>query len=171
MIFLLVFLSSVTTAKASGVYQTPETFLQESFRGKVPKSRMIWLSGETGKVASDILQHRPGSLRTRYWLDKNRSAWVLDEIGKDKPITVGVVINDGKIESIRVLVFRESRGYEVKESFFTEQFKQARLKADKELDRHIDGITGATLSVRALTRLSRLALYLHQQVMVSHDAP
>jgi Na+-transporting NADH:ubiquinone oxidoreductase subunit NqrC len=33
------------------------------------------------------------------------------------------------------------------------------------LDRHIDGISGATLSVNAINKLSRLALYLHQQVM------
>jgi hypothetical protein len=32
------------------------------------------------------------------------------------------------------------------------------------LDRRINGITGATLSVHALTRLARLALLLHRHV-------
>ena len=30
-----------------------------------------------------------------------------------------------------------------------------------QLDRHIDGISGATLSVGAITRLASVALYLH----------
>jgi hypothetical protein len=33
-----------------------------------------------------------------------------------------------------------------------------------ELDRNIDGISGATLSVRALTRLARVALLLDAEV-------
>ncbi|WP_340679580.1 FMN-binding protein, partial [Paraglaciecola sp.] len=32
-----------------------------------------------------------------------------------------------------------------------------------QLNQHVDGITGATLSVRALNKLARIALYLHQQ--------
>ncbi len=47
--------------------------------------------------------------------------------------------------------------------FFTEQFRGTLLTAENQLNRHIDGITGATLSVRALKKLARLSLYLHQQ--------
>ena len=45
-----------------------------------------------------------------------------------------------------------------------DQFKDATLTGDKELDKKIDGISGATLSVNALTKLARLALYLDSQV-------
>ncbi|MCP4949490.1 MAG: FMN-binding protein [Aestuariibacter sp.] len=38
------------------------------------------------------------------------------------------------------------------------------LNSRFKLDRQIDGITGATLSVRAVTRLARMALYLHSQI-------
>ena len=34
------------------------------------------------------------------------------------------------------------------------------------LDKHIDGITGATLSVWAVTHVAELALYLSRQVMM-----
>ena len=46
----------------------------------------------------------------------------------------------------------------------------AGLKPGDELDRTIDGISGATLSTRALTKLARLALYLHQRSAFA-DAP
>ena len=39
-------------------------------------------------------------------------------------------------------------------------------------DRYDDGgISGATLSVRALKKLARLALYLNQQTQAAHDPP
>lgn len=170
-VLMLLFYSSIITANAKGVYQTPGAFLQEVFAGELPAVKTVWLTGETGKAAQQILQHKSASLRLRYWLKGKRSAWLLEEIGKEKPITVGVMINRNRIESLRVLVFRETRGFEVRHAFFTDQFKLAGLKQNLQLDRHIDGITGATLSVRALTRLSRLALYLHKQVVTQHDTP
>lgn len=161
----------VALTQAKGVYQTPEAYLDDVFSGTVPKSQTVWLTGKTGQTAQQILQHKPASLRLRYWRKKQRSAWVLDEIGKDKPITVGITIDRNRIEHIRILIFRESRGFEVRYPFFTDQFKQVGLDKQLRLDRSIDGITGATLSVRALTRLSRMALYLHNKVISEHDAP
>jgi hypothetical protein len=102
-------------------------------------------------------------LRVRYWARGARSAWILNEVGKEKPITVGIVIEAGKISRLKVLAFRESRGDEVRHDFFTRQYQDRRLQEDLQLDRAIDGITGATLSVRALNRLARLALLLDQE--------
>jgi uncharacterized protein with FMN-binding domain len=102
----------------------------------------------------------------RYWTRDHRSAWILEEIGKEQPITTGIVVQGGRIERIKVLIFRESPGWEVRHDFFTEQFKAAGLTEKHGLDRHIDGISGATLSVRALTRLARLALFLDHQIEV-----
>ena len=106
-------------------------------------------------------------MRVRYWGEARRSAWILEEIGKEEPITVGIVINQNRIELVKVLAFRESRGGEVRHPFFIDQFKGAGLRDDRQLDRSVDGISGATLSVRALTKLSRLALYLDGKVRVS----
>jgi hypothetical protein len=69
-----------------------------------------------------------------------------------------------EILDVKVLIFRESRGWEVRYPFFTDQFKDATLTAERNLDRKIDGISGATLSVNALTKLARLALFLDSYV-------
>lgn len=159
----LLYLAFATSA-AADTYQTPEAFLRESFSGTVPQPAALWLTGAVREQVKAILGHEPAQMRVRYWQDGQRSAWILDEIGKEKPITTGIVIDGSRIERIRVLVFRESRGWEVRHTFFTDQFKQRGLTADNGLDGPIDGISGATLSVRALTNLARLALYLHQQL-------
>ncbi len=150
---------------ATGTYMTPETFLAQSFPTGVPQSETIWLRGELAASVRDILDHPYGRLRVRYWAKAGRSAWILDEIGKELPITVGVVVDSDRIEHVEVLVFRETRGWEVRSPAFTGQFTSARLAEDNRLDRHIDGITGATLSVRALTRLARVALFLHNRIV------
>ncbi len=153
-----------TAVMAEAVYQKPEDFLSETFAGKVPEPAVIWLQGERKTFTQQLLGHRYPSLRVRYWRDQQRSAWVLEEIGKDLPITIGLVVNDGHLEKVKVLVFRESRGWEIRHPFFTDQFKGAGLDQSKELDRDIDGISGATLSVRAMKKMATLALFLDAEL-------
>ena len=105
----------------------------------------------------------------RYWQGGEKTAWILDEIGKEKPITIGVLVQDNAVDSVRVLEFREIRGWEVRYPFFTDQFNGARFvngaqRQGQVLNRQIDGITGATLSVGAVTRVVEVALYLNEQV-------
>lgn len=162
-----ILLAGTNLSVAKGVYQTQADFLINVFAGDTPKPKMIWLTGDLRKAATDILQHKPARLRVRYWANAEQSAWVLEEIGKEQPITVGIVIRGGEISLLRVLTFRESRGDEVRHDFFTRQFLQAKLNNDLQLSQSVDGISGATLSVRALQKLARLALYLDQQRQVN----
>jgi len=146
------------------VYVPPEQFLAESFDGKTPKPEVLWLAGDAREAVEKVLGHRASALRVRYWARGARTVWILEEIGKTEPITTGIVVDNGAVARIVVLVYRESRGWEVRYPFFTDQFKGARLAAANALDRTIDGISGATLSVRALTRLARVALLLDANV-------
>jgi len=156
-------------ALARGVYLTPEAFLSETFGATAPAPQVLWLKDDIKAAAEDILGHRYPGLRIRYWGEGQRTAWILEEIGKEQPITVGLVVKQQKMERITVLEFRESRGWEVRHPFFTEQFQGIGLTAERELDQPIDGISGATLSVRALKKLAVLALYLHRQTPFGHD--
>jgi hypothetical protein len=165
--FLLLLLPVCTLAE--GPYQTAEAFLDEIFNDKPPAPEVVWLLGEVKETTKEILGHAYPGIRVRYWGEAGRTAWVLEEVGKTQPITVGLVVNKDGLESIRVLAFRESRGWEVRYPFFTDQFSGIRLTTDYKLDRDIDGISGATLSVRALKKLARLALYLHQQTALDND--
>lgn len=140
-----------------------ERFLGETL-GKPPAAEMLWLVGDLQPAARAILDHDYPAARVRYWRAGTRTVWVLDEIGKEMPITVGIAIDKGAVERVKVLVYRESRGWEVKSASFVAQFFGAKLDSNKKLDKQIDGISGATLSVRALNRLTRLALLFDQHV-------
>ena len=161
-LFLLIILVA-GSVMARGTYLEPADFIRQTFPDSPPAPSVIWLTGELKQRFNEIAGHDPSSLRLRYWAQDERSAWILEEIGKTEPITVGVVVNAGRIERLQVLAFRESRGDEVRHPFFTKQFEGAALNQAQQLNLPIDGISGATLSVRALQRIARLALLLHRR--------
>jgi len=162
-IAVLTLFASVAIAQSS-VYQSKPEFLTESLGTAQPQSDVIWFDDELRALATEVLGHPPGMMRMRYWYDGPRTAWIVDEVGKEKPITLGIVIQNGEIQQMNVLQFRESRGWEIRYPFFTDQFDGVRLDKNDRLSERIDGITGATLSVRAATRSANLALVLSEHI-------
>jgi hypothetical protein len=160
-VFLAGWLLLATSPFASAmetVHQNPADFLEAYLPGC--EKRALWLD-QAAKAEVEHLLERPfPGVRVRYCQAAGKTAWILDEIGKTEPITTGVVVDHGRVERVRVLIFRESRGGEVHRDAFTRQYLQAELRKDGSLDRGIDGITGATLSVWAVSRQVRLALLL-----------
>lgn len=153
---------------AARAEMTLDAFLSESFGGAAPASTMLWLTPAVKQRVAAILGHDYPGLRVKYWRKGERTAWVLDEVGKEQPITMGVVVEQGQILNVDVLSYRESRGGEVRQGFFRQQFTHARLVPGDRLSQPIDGITGATLSVGAMTRVARVALALHDVVVGAH---
>jgi hypothetical protein len=153
-------LLATLSANAESVYQQPADFIATVFNDDPPNSEVLWITKDIRADVSRLLGRELKNLRIRYGKKGTRSAWILDEIGKDLPITTGVVIDAGVIKDIQVLVFRESRGWEVRYPFFTDQFNDATLDKKHRLDKQVDNISGATMSVNALKHQARLALLL-----------
>jgi FMN-binding domain len=145
-------------------YLGRDAFLRQAFTDQQPVMHTLWLTEETRMAAKTTLGWAPAALRLRYWRAGERTAWILEDIGKEKPITLGIVVAAARIERVEVLAFRESRGWEIRYPFFTSQFMGLTLAPDGYLSQPVDGITGATLSVRAVERVARLALWLDAQV-------
>ena len=145
-------------------YLGRDDFLKLVFGDGQPVQHTLWLSAEKKAAAKAAVGWAPAALRLRYWQAGTRTAWIIEDIGKEKPITLGVAIAGQHIERVEVLAFRESRGWEIRYPFFTGQFNGLGLAADGYLSGPVDGITGATLSVRAVDRMARLALWLDTQV-------
>ncbi len=145
------------------IYLEPDLFIQQSFAG-APEQKVLWLTKDTKAQIKEVFGRDYQGLRIRYWQLGERTAWILEEIGKVKPITTGFLVEGDAMLQMRVLIYRESHGWEVRYPFFTDQFTGLQRDQENKLNRKIDGISGATLSVNALTRLSQLALFLHQEV-------
>ncbi|MFT7267086.1 MAG: Na+-translocating ferredoxin:NAD+ oxidoreductase RnfG subunit [Porticoccus sp.] len=163
---LSVLISSNTHSKT---YQTTPDFLSEHFNSSTLEAKSLWLTPEVKNQSSEILGRIVRGMRVRYYQEGEKTAWIFEEIGKEKPITIGILVNgtleNFHIQHVKVLAFRETRGWEVRYPSFTNQYKNVKMTSDYKLDQYIDGITGATLSVRALNKSARLALFYHQQVL------
>ena len=162
LIYAIILLSAAPSA-AVDVYLEPQTFIAAAFDNQPPKPRKLWIKGRIKEQIHAILGTGLGSIRIKYWQDGARTAWILEALGRDRPITAGFVVDGAEITQVAILIYRESRGGEVRYPFFTDQFFGARLTDDNHLDRHIDGITGATLSVRSITALAQIALLVHSE--------
>ena len=157
--FLLIGLFAPAAQGREDVYLAPEQFIAEATGTPVPKPDILWLTKDVAAQAARILGHAPSQLRQRYWKSSGKTVWIMEEIGKEEPITAGFVVENGKILQARVLIYRESRGGEIRYPTFLKQYEGVALDTEQQLDRNIDGISGATLSVRAMGRMARLALY------------
>lgn len=167
--FLIAGLLTAEAGRAEEVYQLPQAFLAEAFENAPPEKEVFWVTKELRPEVNEIMEHAYPVLRIPYWRKGARTAWILEEIGKVKPITVGVVIDQGKMERLKVLIYRESHGWEVRYPFFTDQFREAQLTDGKRLTQVIDNISGATMSVDALRNVARLALFLDAKVQADAD--
>jgi FMN-binding domain len=143
-------------------YLTQEQFIQNVFGKNAAKLETLWMTKDVAQQADKILGRAPKQLRQRYYKSGQQTAWVLDEIGKEEPITAGFVVENGKIVQTSILAYRESRGGEVRHANFLKQYQGVSLLPDSFLNKNIDGISGATLSVRAMGKMARLALYFDQ---------
>jgi len=165
-IILLAF--SVLATAQRGTFVSADELRELAYPGDSLNWQTLWVTGEQRASMEAILDHSFKSLRVRYWGKDQRTTWVFEEIGKELPITFGVIVEGDSIVDIVVMEYRESRGGEVRYPFFTQQFKGIGLDLGDGSGDHyglngsIDGITGATLSVRAMKKIATLALFCHQ---------
>lgn len=162
---LVLALFAACPVHAAEVIETPQAFVASAFAGHTPTQAVLWLTPDIQSGISRIMGQRLPNLRQRYWRDGQRTAWILEKVGKEEPITAGFVIEHGHIVSAHVLIYRETRGWEIRYPNFRDQFIGLSLDPQLALNGKFDGIAGATLSVNAMGTMARLALYLHRAAL------
>ena len=79
-------------------------------------------------------------------------AVVQNTIGKHKPMTYMVGVDgQGSISDIELLVFRESRGSEIRQKRFNSQYEGKTVLDPVRINKDIINISGATMSVRSMS--------------------
>ncbi len=163
-VFILITLvaASLPGMAATTVYQKPSEFIRSVCGGKIPTTRTLTLTASHQSKIRRLMGHEYRPSKVRYWMSGRRMVVILEEVGKTQPITTGFVVNGGKIELVKMLIYRETIGAEVRRTSFTNQFKGATIGSNGKLTRRINNIAGATLSTRAFMEMGRVAVYLDQ---------
>ncbi len=93
-------------------------------------------------------------------------AIVMNAVGKTLPITFMVGIRvDGTVDQVLLMAFREPRGYEVERAVFRRQYRGKSVVDPIRRGRDIRNISGATLSVDAMSRGVKRALVLYEHLL------
>ncbi len=107
----------------------------------------------TALVTRYAVQNEAGIAGYAY-LDKHRV--------RTLPQTLMVALDaEGALVGIRVLAFREPAEYMARDGWL-EQFRGKTVDDDIRMKKNIDGITGATLTARAVTQCARRVMAVHQ---------
>jgi Na+-translocating ferredoxin:NAD+ oxidoreductase RnfG subunit len=87
---------------------------------------------------------------------------LLDNVlGKVKPITYIVLFKtDYSIAGVEIIKYREQIGGAIQNRDWLEQFREKSIKSNFEIGEGIDGISGATISTKALSKGVKRLIYL-----------
>ncbi len=156
------------------VYMTPEEGRDKLFPGAAEFVREVQSIDSQAKAGLETNLGRAfadDSLEVYRAYDAKRVllgyAIISEEIGKFRPITfmVGIGIHF-EVLGAAILVYRESRGGQVRQPRFLRQYRGKSLQDPIRINRDIVNITGATLSVRSLNfgvrKLLALTEYFYQ---------
>ena len=87
---------------------------------------------------------------------------ILDNVlGKVKPITYLVMFDKNlSVTAVEIIKYREQHGGSIDDRDWLSQFVSKNINSNIELNNNIDGISGATISVKSIINGVKLLLYL-----------
>jgi hypothetical protein len=160
-VWLLLALASAGAEVAAEVYLSRDEALRLAFGDEALEREAVFLThsqlARARELAGDGVEIR-GALVTRFVSDDGGAAYFDTHRVRTLRETIMVVVaRDGTVERVEILSFLEPREYLPREAWL-EQFRGRTLDRDLALKRKIHGITGATLSARAVTEATRRVL-------------
>ena len=159
---LLLVLATLSTSAFSEEIADKNRFLMSGLDVKeLPGHSYIIINEDIQDNIKKILKDTYHLPIIKYWKAGNKVGFALEAIGKHEFITTGYIVENNKIIDAKVLVYREYYGYEIEHDYFLDQIRGNSMKKNGKLVKSIANISGATLSVKAMRKLSKLSLYLY----------
>ncbi len=162
--WLLPVAALVAAPACATTYMTVEQAQKKFFPTESFKPLSIALSVEQSKLIQKTSGIRVRDLNINVWR-ASAGDWVyIDQVlGKHEFITYAVAVkNDGSIQGIEILDYRETWGSEIRNPKWRAQFNGKKQGAVLKLDVDIVNLSGATLSCRHITDGVKRILATHE---------
>jgi len=144
---------SSSPARAETTYYTPRALLAEFFpRSERVTFRTFTVDPSLKARLTQRLGYAPAKDRYTVFVATTQGhvdgyAVIDDEPGLHQPITFATRLSPrGVVERLEIMVYREPRGDEVRDSRFRRQFEGKSAQDPMRLNRDIDAVSGATVS-------------------------
>jgi len=140
--------------------QEKSLYLEKIFQGPPPEPGYLWIKPSIRPKIEAVIMHGYNGFRIKYWDKNEKTVWILEDIAKEKPVCVGIITYQEKIISLDIIFSNGKWGKQIQNINFINQFENVEIDEKGILNKNIDGISGATLSVNVVSRLAQLALLL-----------
>ena len=148
---IIILIISSCIANAEDQILDKDQFLKSALGvSDVPMHSYIIIKDDVEVGINNILNDSYHLPVIKYWKNGNKIAFILEAIGKHEFITTGYMV--------------ENDSFEIKYDYFLDQIKGNTLKTNGKLTKRIANISGATLSVKSMRRLSKLSLFLYSKI-------
>jgi Na+-translocating ferredoxin:NAD+ oxidoreductase RnfG subunit len=140
----------VSSAAYATTYFTTEQVQQAIFPGKRLSAAFVTLSEAQAKAIEKASGVDVRNREVHVWKVEDGGWFVLDEVvGKHEFITYAVGIDaNGTVRDIEIVDYRETYGYQVRDSEWRRQFVGKTAADSLRLNHDIRNISGATLSCK-----------------------
>ena len=166
-------LASLGTVRAETTYYTPRSLLSDFF----PKServtfRTFTLDPSVKARLTQRLGYAPAKDRYTVFIATTQGhvdgyAVIDDEPGLHQPITFATRLSPrGAVERLEIMVYREPRGDEVRDTRFRKQFEGKTAQDPLRLNRDIDAVSGATVSSASMATGVRRSAILVEELAI-----
>jgi Na+-translocating ferredoxin:NAD+ oxidoreductase subunit G len=169
---LVVALAAIPAARADQVYFTPRDLLADFFR---TSQNVTYKKLQLDDAARARLAHRLGYTPEKqsytFYVATTAGhtdgyAFIDEEKGEHLPITFAVKLSPaGKIERQEIVIYRESRGDEVRDDQFRHQFVGKGASDAITAGQDIVAVSGATISSRAMAVGVKRAVVLFDELV------
>lgn len=140
------------------IYATADESIREVFDGVARVDTVVVVLDDSTRAAVAALCPSPVPSDTVAVLVPRGAAseslgyaMIVEEAGKYRPITFLVGLDpDLDVRGVEVLVYRESRGGEVRRTRFLRQYRGKDVESPIRINRDILNVAGATISVNAM---------------------
>ena len=135
------------------VYLTENQAAEILFPGVQLQSSWVILTPQEIKTIEKNSGKKWSSSRVRVWWGPQKEALIIDHVlGKHEVIAYAVAVTpDGKIKGIEIMEYRETYGYQIRESEWRQKFVGKSGNDPLQLDKDIPNISGATISCSHIT--------------------
>tara|TARA_X000001036_G_C20639390_1_gene790535 strand:+ start:1136 stop:1663 length:528 start_codon:yes stop_codon:yes gene_type:complete len=155
--FILIILTSILTA--GDIKSVCEEYLLSLYLKDTDiRMHILNLDKQIKKKIENQVKQKFYKDKLYYWTisqgDTTIAYAFLDNvIGKSMPITYMVILNiEGNIINSNVIKYREAYGSEVGNKGWLKQFINFNNNSDYDIGKNIDGISGATISVKSMSK-------------------
>ena len=174
--FVFALLSGVgaRSARADQVYFTARDLLADFFKSSQNVTyKKVQLDGSETQKLAQRLGYTPSKSSYTFYVATSGArvdgyAFIDEEKGEHLPITFAVKLSPtGKVMRQEIVVYRESRGDEVRDDKFRAQFVGKSASDAIDTDQDIQAVSGATISSRAMAVGVKRACVLFDELVKS----